>query len=149
MDIFKCHGCKYKFLLKKKEKRGIAQLLSFYERQLQTILQEYSERMFLFHKSFDQQVLNDCLSSGTVQNPEGPFGSKPSQLPQDLRCQHTLIMSAKPVQDNYRGNTFAKPTVYFLKLPIVIDSRASYLVTPNLEDLWDLLSHAQLQSSTD
>jgi polyhydroxyalkanoate synthesis regulator protein len=91
MDIFKCHGCKYKFLLKKKEKRGIAQLLSFYERQLQTILQEYSERMFLFHKSFDQQVLNDCLSSGTVQNPEGPFGSKPSQLPQDLRRNQALM----------------------------------------------------------
>jgi hypothetical protein len=47
-------------------------------------------------------------------------------------------MSATLVQDSYQSNAEAKPTVYISQkrheLPIVIDSGASYSVTPTLAD---------------
>jgi hypothetical protein len=139
--IFKRHGWTYKFFLKKKKKQRPA--LDYLDEPTTddsaTVLRNklhvprpLINEFLLSVCPLEQYRILKALSDPSL------LDSKKNRNVSKKRCRQALIMSAALVQDNYTSNAFAPPTVYLSKkrneLPIVIDSGASYSVTPTLDD---------------
>jgi hypothetical protein len=75
------------------------------------------------------KILKALLDSSLLDSPR-------SRDANNKWCPQALVASAQLVQNSYWSNAFSKPPLYISwkhnELPIVIDSRASYLVKPTL-----------------
>jgi hypothetical protein len=152
--IFKRHGWKYTFVRKKRETEPNTST----EFLPEPIVDDPAE--VLRKKLYVPKYLVEAFLSKV--DPIHQFGllkalSDPSLLDSTKargkykdRCARALIASAKLVQTSYdHADTSSKQTVYISQkkheLPIVIDSGASYSVTPNLDDFVGPIEKAETQ----
>ncbi len=138
--IYKRHGQKCKFLLKKKKYRPA---LEFLRETITDDSREVLRKKLLIPRALMNEFLMTVCPVEQFRilkalSDPSLFDSPKTCNVNKNQCRQALIMSAKLVQDDYTSGALAKPTVYISRkrgeLPIVIDSGASYSVTPTLAD---------------